>query len=198
MEGQKLLIINTALEHFKRYGIKSISVDDLTHSLGMSKKTFYQYFPGKEELVKTVLDEMNNRAYHQALDYMKGKSAVQCIRLLMDMHKKAGEVHKEPAFAYDLRKYYPSLYKKHIADIHLNIKDVLMRHLKQGIDEGVYRADLDVEMCAVMYSLIQQAFMRRENEIQDINPKRLIAFTLDSFLRSIVSEEGKSLIKIDN
>ena len=184
-------IIKTALEQFKRYGIKSVSIDDICRQLSMSKKTFYQYFPGKEELVAAVLDYMNHYSLHVAESFMQGKSALECVRMLVDMHEKVSDVHKEPPFNYDLQKYYPQLYKKHVEHIHAGTKQILMRHLQQGKDEGVYREDLDVEMCAVMYALIQQAFVRNQDEIHSVSPKRLIRFMMESFLRSIISEEGK-------
>ncbi|MBR1929221.1 MAG: TetR/AcrR family transcriptional regulator [Paludibacteraceae bacterium] len=190
MEEQKQLIINTALEQFKKYGIRSVSIDDISRQLSMSKKTFYQFFPGKEELVAAVLEQMIIRSKQYAEKYMKGKTAIECISMIMDIHNKVSDVHKEPSFSYDLRKYYPQLYKEHIHNVNLSTKEVIMHHLQQGKDEGVYREDLDVEMCAVMYSLIQQAIMRNEYEIRTVSPKRLIRFTMESFFRSIISEEG--------
>ena len=195
MEEQKEQIVKIALEQFKRYGIKSVSIDDICRQMSMSKKTFYQYFPGKEELVAEVLNYMNLNTCAMAQNMMRSKSALQCIRMLIDMHQKASEVHEQPPFQYDLQKYYPQLYKEHVKNIHAGTKQVLMQHLQQGIDEGVYRTNLDVETCAVMYTIIQQAFIRNEDDIHSVSPKRLMRFMMESFLRSIVSEEGEKQIK---
>lgn len=195
MEEQKELIVKTALEQFKKYGIKSVSIDDICRQMSMSKKTFYQYFPGKEELVAIVLQYMNKCVEGMAQKMMEGKSTIECVRMLVDMHQKASDVHKEPPFHYDLEKYYPQLYREHVRNIHLGTKQILMQHLQQGKDEGIYREDLDVEMCAVMYSIIQQAYVRNEDEIHTVSPKRLMRFMMESFLRSIVSEEGKKQLK---
>ncbi|MBR1808049.1 MAG: TetR/AcrR family transcriptional regulator [Paludibacteraceae bacterium] len=195
MEEQKQLIINKALEKFKQYGIKSVSIDDICHDMGMSKKTFYVYFPGKDELVAEVLDKMNRDVECGADKYMHGKSALECIRVLMNMHEKVSDVHKEPPMLYDLKKYYPQLYKQHIRNVHKGTKDILVRHLRQGIEEGVYRKDLDVEMCAIMFSLIQQSFIRNEDDMKTVNPRRLAQFTMESFVRSIVSDEGNRQIR---
>ena len=195
MTEQKQQIINLALEQFKRYGIRVVSIDDLSRLMGMSKKTFYLYFSGKDELVSAVLEQMIANVRTSAEKFMQGKSALDCIQLIMQMHSKVDDVHKEPNFGHDLRKYYPKLYKEHVSHVHQATKEILMRHLQQGIDEGIYRSDLDVETCAVMYSLIQQAFVRNEDEIKSISPKRLIKFTMDSFLRSIISEKGVQMTK---
>ena len=195
MEEQKEQIVKTALEQFKKYGIKSVSIDDICRQMSMSKKTFYQYFPGKEELVATVLQYMNECVEGMAQKMMEGKSTIECVRMLVDMHQNASDVHKEPPFHYDLEKYYPKLYREHVRNIHLGTKQILMQHLQQGKDEGIYREDLDVEMCAVMYSIIQQAYVRNEDEIHTVSPKRLMRFMMESFLRSIVSDEGKKQLK---
>ena len=55
IEQQKQLIIKTAGEMFFRLGIRSVSIDDICHELGMSKKTFYEYFESKDELVAQML-----------------------------------------------------------------------------------------------------------------------------------------------
>ena len=55
MENQKQQIIKTAGEMFFRLGIRSVSIDDICRELGMSKKTFYVYFAGKDELVAQLL-----------------------------------------------------------------------------------------------------------------------------------------------
>lgn len=195
MKDIKDKIVSTSLDLFKQYGIRSVSVDDICREIGMSKKTFYLYFPKKEDLVAAVLEKMNSHTRQCAENFMQGKTALECIRQLMEMHSKVGDVHKVPAFSYDLQKYYPQLYKEHIKNVHAGTKDILMRHLQQGKDEGVYREDLDVEICAVMYSLIQQAFIRNEDEMKYISPRRLVRFTMESFFRSIVSEEGVRQVK---
>lgn len=195
MEEQKQQIINKSLEQFKQYGIKSVSIDDICHEMGMSKKTFYVYFPGKEELVAEVLETISNNVRTNAEKFMCGKSALECIRMIINMHDKVSDVRKEPPLLYDLKKYYPQLYKDHIHNVHKNIKDILNYHLQQGKQEGVYRSDLDVEMCATMFALIQQSLMTGKEDLRNINPRRLVQFTMESFFRSIVSEEGAVRIR---
>ena len=195
MEDKKKQIVELAQEEFKRYGIKSVSIDDLSRSLGISKKTFYQYFPAKDDLVRAVLVQKFATVNENATKFMEGRSATECVRLIMEMHSKIDDVHKEPAFSYDLRKYYPTLYKEHVKAVNILTKEILRHHLQQGKDEGVYREDLDVEMCAIMYSLIQQAFMRNEGDIKSVSPRRLMRFTTESFFRSIVSEKGAEVFR---
>lgn len=192
MEEQ--IIIKT-LEQFKLYGIKSVSIDDICRQLGISKKTFYQYFPSKEELVARVLRYINEQSDKAIQKMLHGKQAIDCIKMIVEKHQKMSDVHKRPPFLYDLQKYYPQLFKAHIQNIHSHTMIMLVEHLNQGIKEGVYRQDLDVEMCATMYSIVQQAIINNSDEIHGVNHKRLSKFMMSSFLRSIVSEEGADKLK---
>ena len=65
VKSEKTDIIKTAGELFFRLGIRSVSIDDICHELGMSKKTFYVYFASKEELIEQTLQAN--------LDYIAGK-----------------------------------------------------------------------------------------------------------------------------
>ena len=190
MEEQKQQIINTAFGKFCQYGIKSVSIDDICRELGMSKKTFYVYFPGKDELVKEVLIYMHKKHQEEVEKVLKGKSALECVRKVMQMQNKMGDVHKEPPLAYDLQKYYPAIYQEHIAHVRRGTRDFIMHHLEQGIAEGVYRKDLDVEMCAVFFVMVQQAYISNMNKVHNFSPKRVATFATDTFLKTVLSEEG--------
>lgn len=190
MEDIRSNILSVAQDLFIKHGIKSVSVDDICHEVGISKKTFYTYFKGKDEMLEQLIELHHNNAYENALRFMEGKSARDCISMLMNMHSKIGTSNKQPRISYDLQKYYPKLYKMHIHRIHLCTKDILTRHLVQGQQEGLYRRDLDIEMCTIMYSLIQLEIIRQGYELKGVNQKRLIRFIMESFFRSILSDEG--------
>ena len=198
MESQKQEIIDVALAKFKEYGIRSVTVDEICREIGMSKKTFYNYFPAKDDLITAVLDNMNQSVENAANAYMNGKSALDCIKMLSEMPSKVGDVYKVPPFINDLKKYYPQIYKRHALNVHNSTKNLLMKHLQAGISEGIYRADLDVEMCAVMYSILQQSFLRNEETIQTVSPRRLVSFAMESFFRSILTPEGEKKLKSDS
>jgi AcrR family transcriptional regulator len=194
-DEQKVLIIKLATERFKQYGIRSVSVDDLCRELSISKKTFYKYFDNKETLVEAVLEQIKMSAQCLSEKFLKGKTTVECIRALMEMHKKVNLVHKMPPFDFDLEKYYPQLYKQYIEGIHSGIRIMLEQHLKQGVEEGIYRADIDVEIYAILYSMMQYAIMRNEDNVRTLNPSRLFRTFFDSFFRSILSEEGMKAVR---
>ena len=160
MDEQRNKIIDLALERFKQYGIRSVSIDDLCHELGMSKKTFYVYFKQKDELVQDVLRSMHENHCNKIDQAFSGKSTLECVRQMMDFMQSFSDVHQEPPFAYDLQKYYPDLYREHIDQVRRTTRDFITRHLEQGITEGVYRSDLDIEMCSIFFCLCNKHIFR--------------------------------------
>lgn len=195
MDEQRNKIIDLALERFKQYGIRSVSIDDLCHELGMSKKTFYVYFKQKDELVQDVLRSMHENHCNKIDQAFSGKSTLECVRQMMDFMQSFSDVHQEPPFAYDLQKYYPDLYREHIDEVRRTTRDFITRHLEQGIAEGVYRSDLDIEMCSIFFVLMQQAYIQNINHVHNVSPKRVATFTIDSFLRTVLSEEGQRQVE---
>ncbi len=194
-EQQREQIIQLAMKDFRHLGVRSMSVDDVSRQLGISKKTFYKYFANKEELVEAVLQSIRNNVVLYVTKFFKGKSAIECIRSLIELHAKVDSIHKDPPFEYDVKKYYPNLYKQHIQYVHDFTRQTLENHLRQGIEEGIYRKDLDVEMYALLFSLIQLGVMRNEDNICEVNPHRIIRTFFDSFFRSILSDEGMTEVE---
>jgi TetR/AcrR family transcriptional regulator, cholesterol catabolism regulator len=97
---------------YKKYGIKSITMDDVSRELGISKKTLYQYVQDKNELVAQVIDLSieNQMTIFNSL-FSKGLNAID---ELFEVNKMVAEMikHHNPSEDYDLRKYYPDQYQK--------------------------------------------------------------------------------------
>ena len=191
MEQQKEIIVQLAFERFKQYGIKSVSIDDICRELGISKKTFYVYFKQKEDLIIETLNLMHEDHMAKGRKAMQGRSTLECLRQLVEIPTQIGDIHREPPFAYDLQKYYPAIYNEHIAFVRKQTRTFIRKHLQQGIQEGIYRKDLDVEMCSVFFVMMQQAYIQNVGKIRNISPKRMVSFALENFLRMVLSEEGQ-------
>jgi len=121
-------------------------MDDAARHLGISKKTLYQYFTDKAELVKAavsqeILDKQKNFAplsnkNFNALEELLAYHKVQ-IKMIFDY---------KPNFIYDLKKYYPDIYNKYVSIKREKIIDSVKRNLLEGIKEGYFRADLDADI----------------------------------------------------
>jgi AcrR family transcriptional regulator len=144
-------IIIRVSELYMKYGIKSVSMDDVARELGISKKTLYQHFKDKDELVQKVI-EFHADYLSKEMFKMVSKKA-NAIEELLQVSKFISQYMKEinPSVTYDLKKYYPQIWK----DINLNDRDHIFNHIKEnmikGIKEGLYRKDLNIDIIAHFY-----------------------------------------------
>jgi AcrR family transcriptional regulator len=139
-------IITAAFKQFKLLGFKSVTMDDIARKIGISKKTLYELFKDKDELVLECIKCMLNDNQVQTEKALKNSiNAIdQAINILMIMEKMIRGMN--PVCYLDLQRFYPSA-AKYLNDH----KDSFMfqcisDNLKQGIQEGFYREDIDIEI----------------------------------------------------
>ena len=141
--------IQLAAHHLvMQYGIRSVSMDDIASNLGMSKKTIYQYFKDKDELVEAVVDGViDTNQCTCNTDRQKADNAVHEIFLVMDMMVEMFKT-MNPSILFDMQKYHPSAYKKF--QIHRNeyLYNVCRQNIERGINEELYRPEINVEILA--------------------------------------------------
>ncbi len=94
---------------YNRFGIKSVTMDDVARELGISKKTLYQCVKDKSELVEKVV--FFNTIHHRDLIYKIVAQKHNAIEELLEVNRYMNEMLKEqnPTLDYDLRKYYPEI-----------------------------------------------------------------------------------------
>src|ERR1035437_4149972 len=133
---------------YKKYGIKSITMDDVSRELGISKKTLYQYVQDKNELVAQVIDlgVENQIAIFNEL-FCKGLNAVD---ELFEVNKMVAQMVKQHNASedYDLKKYYPDQYQKMHKIRREEIFGHILANLKKGKEEGLYRVEMKEEIIA--------------------------------------------------
>jgi TetR/AcrR family transcriptional regulator, cholesterol catabolism regulator len=181
---------------YMKYGIKSVTMDDVARELGISKKTLYQYVKDKNELVNNVVElELED----------KGKYFEKICRDNLNAVEEALEVNKivsmilknyNPSTEYDLKKYYPELYSKIAKVRRERMYNKMLGNLKKGKKEGLYRAELNEEFIAKMQlSWIETAF---DNEFlthdEMLSPKLFFEFFI-YHIRGIANEKGIAILE---
>ena len=197
-QDQRKNIIKTAGELFFCLGIRSVSIDDICRELGMSKKTFYVYFGSKDELIEQMLQAN--------IDYMSGK--MQELLELRDFrhvvkrfikHQEAekNDVRRVPQLVYDLKKYYPRQFADFQVKCFETQKEYLKRYLELGVAAGLVRANLNIELTAVLFAKIYSDAIRDFEVIEahNHNMHQLAHTAMDVFVRGILSEEGLKLFE---
>ena len=189
-------ILSVCFDSFMKFGVKSVSMDDIAKQLGVSKKTIYSHFENKHNIVKEVvasfvekdLDQVKNivESSRDAIDAMISLAS-HVLKMLRSM---------SPTVTYDLQKYYPDIWQ--IVDNKHNIKlyDIILNNINRGINEGYYRKDIVPDIVAKFYIELTKAvadptkFKEGSHEMSAIF-KELIRY----HLYSILTPKGIEYIK---
>lgn len=145
MEIQERIRIK-ADELFRRYGIRSVTMDEIAAQLGMSKKTIYQYFADKDQLVDAVaVDEINYSQECCTKDAAVSANAVEEIFRVMEFVEVMFR-NMNPSMLHDLEKYHPLGYRKFLEHKNKFLYDMIKKNIERGIKEELYRPEIDIEI----------------------------------------------------
>ena len=177
-----LRIKQKAHELFMQYGLRSVSMDDIASSLGISKKTIYQYFADKDELVDAVVDvEFRKNEGICEYDRSNSKNAVHEIFMAMDMVVEMFS-SMNPSLVFDMQKYYPKAFQKFHKHKNDYLYNVIRDNIKRGIAEELYRPELNVDIIArfrvesIMIPFNPEFFSKLKYKLAEIEEEFIIHF----------------------
>ncbi|HEX7493693.1 MAG TPA: TetR/AcrR family transcriptional regulator [Bacteroidales bacterium] len=178
-------------ELYMKYGIKSITMDDVARELGISKKTLYQFVTDKDDLVgKFVDNEIALRQEEICKCFGTGFNAIEeLFEISLLMNKLIRD--QNPATEYDLKKYYPLHYQKTVKARREGIFSYILLNLEKGIKEGLYRKEINKDVIAKLY------LWRSENTnfndlftAEEFSSIKLFVELLSYHVRGIATEKG--------
>ncbi|MBN2347613.1 MAG: helix-turn-helix transcriptional regulator [Bacteroidales bacterium] len=139
-------IIKEAFELFVIYGIRSVTMDQIAGHLGISKRTLYETFKDKNDLLKVGMKFFLTNKKTQALEIVN--SATNVVEAIYTFGKWGEDTKRKisPLFFEDIRKYYPEVHELFFTKN--KIRDYTITHtlILKGIDQGVFRKDLDADL----------------------------------------------------
>ncbi|QSE96960.1 TetR/AcrR family transcriptional regulator [Fulvivirga lutea] len=187
-------IIAGAAELFHKYGIRSVSMDDIARHLSISKKTIYQYYKDKNEIVSLSLKlhmDMNKQEYDEVF-----KESENALEELSKVSKCMRKDFKDmnPSLLFDLQKYHPKAWEMWTKFKNEYIKNQVQTNLERGVKEGYYRKEINPEALArLRVEEVQLAFDETVYPKDQFNFKELQLLFFDHFVHGIVTPKGKEL-----
>jgi AcrR family transcriptional regulator len=184
-------ILEKILSMFTRYGIRSITMDDIARELGISKKTLYHGFEDKNDLINRVIDYdiIMDRKFMEELN----RTEVDAIQELFYVNER---IHQDrsnysPTFYYDLKKYYPDTYKRWLNEKRENMFGLIVDNLLKGKQQGIYRQEIQEEIIGKLYMARMEMLSNLEvsDVLQTVSPQ----FMQEIFiyhLHGICNEKG--------
>jgi TetR/AcrR family transcriptional regulator, cholesterol catabolism regulator len=191
MEEKVNEILQKVSELYFKYGIKSVTMDDVARELGISKKTLYEYFTDKNDLVGKFLQfhiqkircvfEEEKDDDRNAIDHLLFISKIM-RNFLQEM---------TPSVHYDLQKYYPSIFKSLFEYKRNNMLNSVKQNIIRGMKEGLYRKDLNPEIIAHIYVNRVEASMDVDFlKTNDFTSSELFGEMFTYHIRGISSKKG--------
>jgi AcrR family transcriptional regulator len=192
----RIRIQEKARDMFMRLGIRSVSMDDIAAALGMSKKTIYQSFADKDELVDSVIGDFIDQAEAEALGFSrKAANAVEEIFLTMRMVEQQFR-NLNPIVMHDLQKFHLRACGR--IDEHKDkfVLQLIRDNIERGKSEGLYRPEADTEVMSrfrlesMMVLFNMDLFPPSRFNLADVSLE-----VLEHFLYGLSTPEGRELIR---
>lgn len=169
-----------AEEIFFQYGYTRVRMDEISDSLGISKKTLYKYFDSKEQLLREIVERMKLRIKtncHIICDDQEMEFIQKLKKLMNYIAKQSSKLRG--VLPEDLQKNHPDIWKGineyRKQEAFTKFKDLI----EEGVNKGAFRADIDQQIIVLMYV----------NSISElINPEMLaqLPYTADQVFETII------------
>ena len=192
----KQQIITKSEELFMRYGIRSVSMDDIARELGISKKTLYQQVENKSDLIRQIFAE-RSFLERQAIEAMRNESdnaieeMVEVARFMISRLRLVS-----PTSRYDLEKYYQDIHRE-LDHLHMTFfTHFIQENLVRGIAEGLYRRSTKVGLVAKFF--VGMATRLAHNEyfsVKEHSLEDLVSQLFVYHMHGVASEKGMQVVR---
>jgi AcrR family transcriptional regulator len=187
-------ILKGAEDLFVKYGIRSISMDDIARHLSVSKKTLYQHFVDKDELVTMVVQSHLNdqkKVYDEITDL--SENAIDELHRIGYCIRKHSE-ESNPSLLFDIQKFHPKAWNVWTGYKNKVIRESVLRNIEQGIKDGHFRPEINSNIIAsfrlasieVIYS--DHVFPKDKFNLAEVHSQ-----IFEHFVHGLCTEKGKKL-----
>jgi AcrR family transcriptional regulator len=184
-------ILDTSFSLFRQFGTRSITMDDISQKMGVSKKTLYAHFADKDELVVNAISRYLLEMDHDSIEnQQKAGDAIEELFLVMQTLDECFR-HMNPIILFDIQRFHPRAFQVFQDYKNGGLQHKIRRNLERGVSEGLYRADLDLDImtqyrvATTMLCFQPDAFPVAKYEMGQV--QRTL---LEHYLYGLVTEEG--------
>ena len=191
MEEKFKDIIIKYSDYLNDKGMAGITLEEISGKIGVPLEEVMKYVSSEEQLVEKVL-EFERNAFEEVFD-VHDFEGVNAIDILMTVSRVMAEKFMDisPSITFNLKKHYPEIYQKHFDYRRDFIYMKIKVNLTKGINQGIYRDDLSIELIARLYlsrlyDLHNPEFFPPEKFSFEV----LFDAMFDNFVRGIAKPEG--------
>ena len=188
-------IMLTANGFFAQDGVREVSIDDICRKLCISKKTFYQFYATKEDLVADVVTYNVGRKKIEFEKLVEGKDVVQILKALFSLVNKKKTMDKDKRMAKEIMKYYPETFIKHLEERNKGMHRFFVNCFNEGVSQGLIRSDMDMDAVPLLICVMHEGmadYLEGNHHIEGakLSFKSLAAAFEDIVTRTLFTPKG--------
>jgi AcrR family transcriptional regulator len=190
-DSDKQRLLENAMLMFQRYGLKSVTMNDIAKELGISKKTVYKYVSNKEELVSSCCQFSLTGVSEKLLVFQsEAENAIDELFFVDSFMREKLETHLH-SMEHQLQRHFPETHRQLTEKRQKLILDFQRRNLLRGIEEKLYRLDINTEVVAQLYySKIHSLLTQSAHKPFIPNLKELLGQALEYHIHGIATPDG--------
>lgn len=190
-EAKRSMVVKSAMALFREQGIKDVTMDDIAHSLKMSKRTLYELFDDKESLLLYCVKTEGLWQRDRLRECVKNATNVLEPVLYDLVFKMEGFSKVAPCFFSDLNKY-PKL-MTYMAELRREQREIAVDYLSKGVEQGLFRRDVNFE---IVYNIITSQFdlIITSEEYRKYTPSELFNNLVLNFFRGCATPKGVEIM----
>lgn len=196
MENTRQKYLLAIADQFQKYGIKSVTMDDISKNLSISKKTLYKFFKDKDDIVVTLtkLDIMMEKELMEQTCSVTGNAIEETYAFSDLIIEKLKDVNS--SLVYDMEKYHPNAWSLFVDHKRGYVYQCIKNNIERGLEEGLYRKNLNSEIVAKLYSeKIDMLFDKEIFPNEKFTFEEVYSEMIRYHLKGMVSKEGLKYLK---
>ncbi len=195
LDIKKQKVLEGAGKLILKYGVKSMTMDDIAREMGISKKTLYQYVEDKNDLIKQIIQldmELDHEKICSIID-LHLNAIDENFEIFKSIVQNVGDV--PPNILYDLKKYHPEAYAMHREFMWTFSRKCIEENLIKGIQEGYYRQDINTAVLSTNYILmVMNIFENSDAFGKDVHPIEIYKEVFKYHISAIASNKGRKYL----
>lgn len=187
-------ILNKTEQLFHKYGVRSITMDEIAKEMNISKKTLYQYFQDKDDIVNQTTQQHIQRETDEFDECFETSedSIDEMIKLSTCFRRSMMDIN--PSLLFDLQKYHPKSWSQWLDFKNTYIKNSIIRTIERGKEEGFFRPNLNAQILATYR--IEQVELTFDNNVfptDKFNFAEVQMMLFDHFVHGLLTVRGQEI-----
>lgn len=189
-------IRGAAIDLFRQYGFKTITMDDIARKATVSKKTLYQHFANKQEMVTDSVEWFRDAIAEKCNEHLtQSENAIEGMVRVMGLFDEVNR-NMNPLTLFEMERYFPECYRRFRCGVEEEDVVRIKQNLKDGIEQGYYREEINIDFMATYRMELSMLVYYPNLLVTDKHHLSEIANEIsEHFMYGIMTTKGEKLYK---